>query len=127
MKRILLLCSLLLAISCAYAQTGKPVPVVKSDFMSKANEIDNYISVGNLTKAKTSFDDLNVMIGTNLHVDKYDAKDAVDAKDNTKLNTVQQRIRDQWQIFSDLSELATDMKTNRSKIYAKIMDYTKTL
>ncbi len=134
MKRILLICSLLVATTytVTYAQAqqttptavNRPTPVSKSDFTSKASELNKLIGKGKMDEAHTLYNEIDLMMGNSFRVGKYKIKDARDANDEPKANNIISTLKNQRNIYNDVQTLAAgDMSANKSKIYDKLQEF----
>ena len=120
MKNILLACLLLAATSTiSYAQAPRPT-ASKSDFTTKVNDLNTLILAGNLTAAKTKWDQINTIAINEFGVLKFRIKDDV-ASGNTADNAHCQALNSsQRALFLDAISLKDNMATNRAALIAKL-------
>ena len=129
MKRILLACFLLTA-SCSVSFTQRAAAqittprVTLATFTAKVNLMDSYIGSGNMTAAQSTWNEINTMMMSVLHVSKESIHNATTDADRNAHITIMQN---QQNIYSVIWGLKPDLATNRAALHTKLGEYGATI
>jgi hypothetical protein len=127
MKRILLACFLLTAtvaatVSTTPAQASASVSV--TTFTAKVNLMDSYIAAGNMTAAQTTWDEINGLMISALGDSKASIAGASTPAAATTATNV---MNGQYNLYTQIWALKSDLATNRATIHTKLLDFSATL
>ncbi len=125
MKRILFACFLLTATATvSTVQRASAQAVTQASFTATVNQMDSYISAGNMPMAQATFDTLNRMMKTVLAVTKKSIYTAATPADKT---TYQSIIGNQTHIYKTIWGLKSDLALNRAALDSKLAQFDLTI
>ena len=118
MKRILFACFLLAGICTAQAQS-----VSVTVFTAKVNLLDSFISVGDMTHATATWNDVHTMMLAELGVTKSN----IAAATTTSAKAAAQTVNDnQGTIYRSVWILKQSMTTNRTALHTALGNFAAT-
>jgi len=133
MKRILLVCTLFIAVcTAALAQTAithpVPTPVSKPDFVTKVVELNTLLNAGNVTAANAKWTEIAQLVNNEMTVVRYKIQDAVDAHNDVDKAHYQSLSQSQRSLYAQTLQLKTaDIVANKTVINQKLTAFADSI
>lgn len=145
MKRILLISSLVVASTGAFAQSKTPVapattspavaqqanmtrevslPVSKNNFVEQVKQLDLMISSNKMDDAKNKWNEVANMMMSSLRETAGKMKAANDSKNEEDKKRTMEQMTKQRLIYSETMRLREDMTANREKLNTKLNEFS---
>jgi hypothetical protein len=123
MKRILLVCCLIAA-SCGMTYAQSSATVSKTEFTTKAQQLNTLIAANKMADSKTKWDEVHKMILMEFAVIKLKIRDAQNAGNEADKKKYTDVMMSQQLIYNDIIKLKEDLAGNKEKLNAKLVEYT---
>ena len=123
MKRILFACFLLAATCTVTSQQAQAQTLTVAAFTAKVNLLDSFISVGDMSHANATWNDVHNMMMAELGVTKSN----IAAATTTSARTTAQSVNDnQGRIYGTVWGLKSNLATNRTALHTALMNFAST-
>ncbi len=119
MKRILLICTVLVssfAFSNAHGQTSMFTPASKTDYSKKVNDYNSLASLGKTVNAKLAMDTICQMMESQMRYCKYKIHDGIATGDTTATRLAKKNMMDKWDLYNNMSNYLNDVVKNQTTI-----------
>ena len=123
MKRILFACFLLTATCTGSFQHAQAQTVSVTTFTAKVSLLDSFISVGDMTNANATWNDVHSMMLAELGVTKSNIASAT----STAARTAAQSVNDnQYTIYHQVWGLKSSLAANRTSLHTALLNFAAT-
>lgn len=125
MKRILLVCCLMLGLTAAaFAQA--PAPVSRPDFVAKVAQLNTLLNAGNVAAATTKWQEISLMINDEMKVYNYQTQQAAAAHNEADKTHYVQLTVAQRKLYGETLQLKNaDMLANKAVINTKLSTFAE--